>query len=83
MRAFCLLGHGAWFLTSCAVRRLPVELFNKLETAAQAHPPRRVVNPSKRYNLGYDIFDDDGGVLVPDEDDVGERSGPGRWRQGV
>ena len=65
------------------VRRLPAELFNKLETAAQAHPPRRVVNPSKRYNLGYDIFDDDGGVLVPDEDDVGERSGPGRWRQGV
>ncbi|KAM5540762.1 hypothetical protein V8D89_005406 [Ganoderma adspersum] len=59
------------------VRRLPVELFNKLEIAAQAHPPRR------RYNLGYDIFDDDGGVLVPDEDDVGERSGPGRWRQGV
>ncbi|KAI1783566.1 NADP-dependent oxidoreductase domain-containing protein [Ganoderma leucocontextum] len=65
------------------VRRLPIELFIKLEKAAQAHPPRRVVNPSKRYNLGYDIFDDDGGVIVPDEDDVGERSGPGRWRQGV
>ncbi|TBU21995.1 NADP-dependent oxidoreductase domain-containing protein [Dichomitus squalens] len=65
------------------VRKLPDELFNKLEKASQAHEPRRVVNPSKRYNLGYDIFDDDGGVIVPDEDDAGERSGAGSWRTGV
>ena len=49
-----------------AVRRLPDTLFEKLEKAAVSHPPRRVVNPSKRLNLPYDIFDDDGGVIVPD-----------------
>ncbi|KAI0747587.1 NADP-dependent oxidoreductase domain-containing protein [Fomes fomentarius] len=49
------------------VRKLPETLFGKLEKAATSHPPRRVVNPSKRYNLPYDIFDDDGGVIVPDE----------------
>ena len=70
-------------LTGCTVRKLPDELFNKLEKAAQSHEPRRVVNPSKRWNLDYDIFDDDGGVVVPDEDDAGERSGRGSWRTGV
>ncbi|KAI0738889.1 NADP-dependent oxidoreductase domain-containing protein [Daedaleopsis nitida] len=46
--------------------KLPDGLFDKLEKAAASHPPQRVVNPSKRYNLPYDIFDDDGGVIVPD-----------------
>ena len=42
-------------------------LFAKLEEAATAHPPKRVVNPSERLKLGYDLFDDDGGVIVPDD----------------
>ncbi|RDX48821.1 hypothetical protein OH76DRAFT_1351665 [Lentinus brumalis] len=50
--------------------KLPKDLVEKLEKAAAAHPPRRVVNPSKRYNLPYDLYDDDGGVIVPDDDDL-------------
>ncbi|KAI0738888.1 NADP-dependent oxidoreductase domain-containing protein [Daedaleopsis nitida] len=49
------------------IYKLPETLFDKLEKAAASHPPRRVVNPSKRYKLPYDIFDDDGGVIVPDD----------------
>ena len=52
------------------VFKLPEDLVEKLEKAAAAHPPRRVVNPSKRYNLPYDLYDDDGGVIVPDDDDL-------------
>ncbi|KAI0725354.1 NADP-dependent oxidoreductase domain-containing protein [Fomitopsis betulina] len=37
---------------------LPDELFEKLENAAASHPPQRVVNPSKGWRLGYDVFDD-------------------------
>ena len=50
-----------------AVTKLPEPLFQKLEAAAASHPPKRVVNPSERLNLGYDLFDDDGGVIVPDD----------------
>ncbi|EIW52463.1 uncharacterized protein TRAVEDRAFT_32150 [Trametes versicolor FP-101664 SS1] len=46
------------------VVKLPEDLFNKLEAAAAAHPPKRVVNPSKGWGLSFDIFDDDG-VVVP------------------
>ncbi|KAH9932757.1 NADP-dependent oxidoreductase domain-containing protein [Epithele typhae] len=49
------------------VTKLPETLFQKLEDAATSHPPKRVLNPSTRYNLGYDLFDDDGGVIVPDD----------------
>ena len=51
----------------CAVTKLPDTLFQKLEEAAASHPPKRVVNPSERFKLGYDLFDDDGGVIVPDD----------------
>jgi len=37
---------------------LPEDLFNKLEEAATAHPPQRVLNPSKNWGLDYDIFDE-------------------------
>ncbi|CCM00991.1 uncharacterized protein FIBRA_03039 [Fibroporia radiculosa] len=37
---------------------LPEDLFEQLETAATSHPPLRVVNPSKSWGLGYDVFDD-------------------------
>ncbi|CCL99530.1 uncharacterized protein FIBRA_01548 [Fibroporia radiculosa] len=37
---------------------LPDNLFRILEKKATAHPPQRVVNPSKAYNLSFDIFDD-------------------------
>ena len=52
---------------SYIVTKLPETLFAKLEEAATAHPPKRVVNPSERLKLGYDLFDDDGGVIVPDD----------------
>ncbi|OBZ71616.1 putative oxidoreductase C26F1.07 [Grifola frondosa] len=42
------------------ISKLPAELFDKLENAATAHPPQRVVNPSKTWGLDFDIFDDDG-----------------------
>ena len=41
------------------VFELPEELFNKLEEAATAHAPKRVVNPSQNWKLGFDIFDED------------------------
>ncbi|KAI0793341.1 NADP-dependent oxidoreductase domain-containing protein [Abortiporus biennis] len=37
---------------------LPEDLFNQLEEAATSHPPQRVVNPSKNWDLGYDVFDE-------------------------
>jgi len=40
------------------VVRLPDRLFEKLENAASAHKPERVVNPSKSWGLDFDIFDD-------------------------
>ncbi|OJT03862.1 hypothetical protein TRAPUB_5453 [Trametes pubescens] len=40
------------------VVKLPEDLFNKLEAAAAAHPPKRVVNPSKGWGLSFDIFND-------------------------
>lgn len=39
-----------------AVYALPQDLFDKLEKAAAAHPPQRVVDPSK--SRGVDIFDE-------------------------
>ncbi|OSC98051.1 hypothetical protein PYCCODRAFT_1376010 [Trametes coccinea BRFM310] len=65
------------------VVKLPDELFNKLEKAATSHPPQRVLNPSKSWNLPFDVFDDDGGVTVPDEGNNGERSGAQGWRSGA
>ncbi|CDO72238.1 hypothetical protein BN946_scf184970.g90 [Trametes cinnabarina] len=65
------------------VVRLPDDLFDKLEKAATSHPPQRVLNPSKNWNLPFDVFDDDGGVIVPDENDSGERSGAQGWRAGA
>ncbi|KAI0629805.1 NADP-dependent oxidoreductase domain-containing protein [Trametes polyzona] len=62
--------------------KLPEDLFNKLEKAATSHPPQRVVNPSKNWGLPYDIFEDDGGVIVPEEQDAGERAGIEGWRTG-
>jgi hypothetical protein len=41
-----------------SVTRLPEDLFDQLEEAANAHPPQRVVNPSKSWGLDFDIFDD-------------------------
>ena len=41
------------------VAALPEDLFDKLEAAAAAHPPQRVVNPSKGWKLGFDVFDED------------------------
>ncbi|KAI0823952.1 NADP-dependent oxidoreductase domain-containing protein [Trametes gibbosa] len=49
------------------VVKLPEVLFDKLEKAAAAHPPKRVVNPSQGWGLSFDIFNDDGGVTVPEE----------------
>lgn len=45
-------------LIPCIVTALPTDLFNELEAAAAAHPPQRVVNPSKGWGLDFDIFDD-------------------------
>ena len=42
-----------------SVFELPEELFNKMEEAATAHVPQRVVNPSQNWKLGFDIFDED------------------------
>ncbi|KAF7982128.1 hypothetical protein HWV62_29857 [Athelia sp. TMB] len=41
-----------------AVTPLPNRLFDRLEQAAAAHEPIRVVNPSKGWGLDFDIFDD-------------------------
>lgn len=49
-----------------SVYALPEDLFNKLEVAAAAHPSVRVGNPSKTWGVGFDIFEDDGGVIVPE-----------------
>ncbi|KAH9891869.1 NADP-dependent oxidoreductase domain-containing protein [Cubamyces lactineus] len=65
------------------VVKLPEDLFNKLEKAATSHPPQRVVNPSKNWGLPFDVFNDDGGVIVPEEDDGGERAGAQGWRSGA
>ncbi|KAF7974297.1 hypothetical protein HWV62_12444 [Athelia sp. TMB] len=40
------------------VTPLPNRLFVRLEQAAAAHEPIRVVNPSKGWGLDFDIFDD-------------------------
>ncbi|KAI0727164.1 NADP-dependent oxidoreductase domain-containing protein [Fomitopsis betulina] len=40
------------------ISKLPDGLFVKLEKAATSHPPQRMVNPSKTYRLGFDLFDD-------------------------
>jgi len=37
---------------------LPQDAFEKIEAAAAAHKPQRVVNPSQNWGLDYDIFDD-------------------------
>ncbi|KAJ8461912.1 hypothetical protein ONZ45_g18123 [Pleurotus djamor] len=37
---------------------LPQQAFERLERAAVAHLPKRVSNPSKRWGLDFDIFDD-------------------------
>ena len=42
-----------------AVFELPADLFDTLEKAATAHPPQRVVNPSRSWGLGFDVFDED------------------------
>lgn len=44
---------------SFPVFELPEELFNELETAAASHPPKRVVNMSKQWGLGFDVFDEE------------------------
>ncbi|EPQ54864.1 hypothetical protein GLOTRDRAFT_111441 [Gloeophyllum trabeum ATCC 11539] len=40
------------------VTALPDDAFAKLEAAATAHPPQRVVNPSKNWGLPFDVFED-------------------------
>ena len=37
---------------------LPHDSFVRLEYAALTHPPERTVNPSKSWNVGFDIFDE-------------------------
>lgn len=39
------------------VFELPREDFERLEKAASSHQPKRVVNPSKGWNLPFDVFD--------------------------
>ena len=39
-----------------AVFELPQDVFQRIEAAAAAHPPKRIVNPSKSW--GVDIFDE-------------------------
>ncbi|KAG7444157.1 uncharacterized protein BT62DRAFT_934332 [Guyanagaster necrorhizus] len=39
------------------ITKLPDELFEKLETAAISHEPKRGVNPSKSWGIDFDIFD--------------------------
>jgi len=38
------------------VFELPQDVFQRIEAAAAAHPPKRIVNPSKSW--GVDIFDE-------------------------
>ncbi|KAJ3476940.1 hypothetical protein NLI96_g10808 [Meripilus lineatus] len=38
---------------------LPQPLFDMLEKAATSHPPKRVVNPSEYWKLGFDVFDEE------------------------
>ncbi|KAJ3525138.1 hypothetical protein NM688_g8450 [Phlebia brevispora] len=40
------------------VFKLPDDLFEKLENASVSHPPQRTLNPSKSWNLGFDVFDE-------------------------
>ncbi|KAI0700084.1 NADP-dependent oxidoreductase domain-containing protein [Cytidiella melzeri] len=40
------------------IHALPTDLFEKLERAAEAHPPFRTINPSKNLGLSYDLFDE-------------------------
>ncbi len=56
--SFMLCYILAYFWEYYTVYELPQDLFKKLERASVAHPPHRVVNPSKGWGLGYDIFDD-------------------------
>ncbi|KZT60035.1 hypothetical protein CALCODRAFT_493030 [Calocera cornea HHB12733] len=37
---------------------LPKAAFDAIEKAATSHPPERVINPSKAWKLGFDLFDD-------------------------
>ncbi|EIW81512.1 hypothetical protein CONPUDRAFT_56239 [Coniophora puteana RWD-64-598 SS2] len=39
------------------VYEIPQAQFDKLEKAATAHPPQRVVNPSRGWKLPWDVFD--------------------------
>ncbi|KAF9014488.1 hypothetical protein BDZ89DRAFT_1094719 [Hymenopellis radicata] len=39
------------------ITKLPDRLFEKLENAARAHPPKRGLNPSKGWGIHFDIFD--------------------------
>ena len=48
-----------------AVFELPQDLFDELEAAATAHPPQRVVNPSKGWGLDWDVYDDYPNGTVP------------------
>jgi len=41
------------------VTALPVDMVEKLEAAAAANPPQRVVNPSKGWKVPFDIFEDE------------------------
>ncbi|KAI0671193.1 NADP-dependent oxidoreductase domain-containing protein [Trametes maxima] len=65
------------------VVKLPDDLFTKLEAAAVSHAPQRTLNPTQGWGLPFDVFDSDGGVSVPEEDDAGERSGARGWRTGA
>jgi hypothetical protein len=52
-----------WFqhifsLSPISVVPLPQESFERLEQAATSHEPHRTGNPSKRWGLDFDIFDD-------------------------
>ncbi|KAH7927674.1 Aldo/keto reductase [Leucogyrophana mollusca] len=40
------------------VFEIPQDLFERLEAAATAHTPQRVVNPSRGWGLPFDVFDD-------------------------
>ncbi|KIK56940.1 hypothetical protein GYMLUDRAFT_173592 [Collybiopsis luxurians FD-317 M1] len=39
------------------LRKLPEEVFDKIEQAARAHKPQRGLNPSKGWGLDFDIFE--------------------------
>ncbi|KAK0460029.1 NADP-dependent oxidoreductase domain-containing protein [Desarmillaria tabescens] len=49
--------HSTLTNLSWIVTKLPDELFEKLETAAISHEPKRGVNPSKGWGIDFDIFD--------------------------